>query len=347
MSTREVDVRRSAGSAAQEALAPIRVLLATDGSECSGVARECLGSLPLPAGSAVHVVTVLDAESWQVPESLKGAEQEWARRTVREAEAELRREGVEMPHATPRGGSAYEILRAAEAFDADLVVLGSHGLTGIERFLLGSVATNVARHPGCPVLVARTPQVRRALLAVDLSEHAQQAVQFAAGLPLPPATELTVCHVVSPYYAYPPLGSEYGVELERILADVSRARRKEAAGMVDTALAALEEAGKRASPALREGDPAGKILELAAEEKADLIIAGARGVSPIHGLLVGRVADRLLKAAPCSVLLVHRDAHSKELKPGDPVRRPVQGRDLPFAPVPRPGNGGFSLWGQI
>jgi nucleotide-binding universal stress UspA family protein len=56
---------------------------------------------------------------------------------------------------------------------------------------------------------------------------------------------------------------------------------------------------------LLTGDPATEILRVAEERNADLVVAGARGVSLIERLLVGSVADRLLKEAPCSVLIVH------------------------------------------
>jgi nucleotide-binding universal stress UspA family protein len=56
---------------------------------------------------------------------------------------------------------------------------------------------------------------------------------------------------------------------------------------------------------VRTGNPATEILELAERRRADLIVAGARGVSLLEGLLVGSVAERLLREARCSVLIVH------------------------------------------
>jgi nucleotide-binding universal stress UspA family protein len=305
MSTPQMEApRQGSAPVRQPVFPPMRVLLATDGSDCAETARRCLSLLPLPAGSAIHAVTVLDAQTWQVPESLKGAEQEWARRILEETETALRREGVELTHAAPRGAPAYEIIRAAEEFDADLLVVGSHGRTGFERFLLGSVAANVAKHAGCSVLVCCKPGLHRVLLTVDSSEHAEEAVRFTGVLPLPPGTELTVCHVVRPYYLYPAMGSEYVPQLEQIVADIQQEQRSAAARLVDSARTALEGWGRHASTAVREGDPATEIVHLATQQEADLVIAGARGVSPIRGLLVGSVADRLLKSARCSVLLV-------------------------------------------
>jgi len=285
----------------------LRILFASDGSPHAEAAHQFLKVLELPAGSALRLVTVLDAETWQLPESLRGAEHEWARRIQDHAAAELDREGVEISRATPRGRPAYEVIAAAEEFGADLLVVGSPALTGLEGFLLGSVARNVAKHAGRPALVARAPRnsVRKVVLAVDESQHAAHAADFAARLPLPAAAEILVVNVVRPYDPYPGLVPDDPAGFRREVEAVRRRLRKTAEELVLGARARLESGGKRAASEVREGDPATEILKLAAEQEADLIVAGARGISVIQGLLVGSVADRLLKKAPCSLLIVH------------------------------------------
>jgi nucleotide-binding universal stress UspA family protein len=91
------------------------------------------------------------------------------------------------------------------------------------------------------------------------------------------------------------------IETPRPLVEKARAA---AHGLVESACDQLAAAGKVASSEVKEGDPATEILAAAEDQGADLIIAGARGHSFIEGLLVGSVADRLLKRASCSVLLV-------------------------------------------
>lgn len=156
------------------------------------------------------------------------------------------------------------------------------------------------------MLVARLPRhhLRQAILAVDASDHAAHAVEFARRLPLPGETEFVVTHILSPGEALDEQAWEDS-DLVSELTALKQRRHDVAAGLVGTATARLEADGKRAVVAIREGSPAAEILKLADERKADLIIAGARGASGMRRLLVGSVADRLLKFARCSVLIVH------------------------------------------
>lgn len=281
---------------------PLRFLYATDGSEPAAAAERLLALLPLPAGSALQVVTVLDALPWQIPETLKAAELEWADRVVTEAEARLASLQLRLSHTVVRGTPAAEIVRAAEAFRADLVVVGSHGRTGMERLWLGSVAENVAKHAPGPVLVAREPAhgLRSVVVAVDGSEHSRRAVRLAAHLPLPAGTKITVCHVLHPFY--PLLASDYTTELDVLVADVQKQQQAHAQTLLHQTAAELERWGKPAATVIRGGNAAVEIMQLALEQEADLIILGAQGHSAFRGLAAGSVAGRVLRGARCSVL---------------------------------------------
>ena len=79
------------------------------------------------------------------------------RTTVDEAAVRLRAAGLEVTAKVASGDPAHEILRAAAEVDADLVVMGTHGRTGLTRLLLGSVARNVILHTHASVLVMRRP----------------------------------------------------------------------------------------------------------------------------------------------------------------------------------------------
>lgn len=283
--------------------APIRVLLATDGSEAARDAEDLLAQLRLPAGSAVHTVTVLDAPEWKVPLSLEGAERVWAEKVATAAEHRLQTPDVEWTHSTPRGSVAPEIVRAAEEFHADLLLIGSTGYTGLERFLLGSVTEAVARKAPHSVLVARRPsrEIRQVVVASDGSDNANRALQWASELGFGPDAQVTVCHAMRPYYL--PLGPEYLPESEVLLEEVRDLQRKNAMKLLDDAGDQVFASGKRVVRVLRDGEPADQILELAAEVHADLIIMGARGTSPLEAFVLGSVSDRVLRHAHCSVLL--------------------------------------------
>jgi nucleotide-binding universal stress UspA family protein len=71
---------------------------------------------------------------------------------------------IPVGHALVEGEPAFETLRAAEAYDADLIVMGTHGRGGLSRLVMGSVAEAVARKAGCPVLTVRMPVGERRLV---------------------------------------------------------------------------------------------------------------------------------------------------------------------------------------
>jgi nucleotide-binding universal stress UspA family protein len=292
------------------------VLFATDGSRDAAGAQQLLQSLPLPLGSRIHIVSVvidwtpapvafgeMPAPDWL---AIREQEVQRAEEVVRAAAAFLAREGLSLTSGVLHGEPAHQILGAAEDLPADLIVVGTAGLTGLEGFVLGSVARNVAKHAGCPVLVGRAPRhgLRRVVVAVDESEHAAHAAEFAGRLPLPAETAFTVTHVVRPYGPYPGLVPSDPAGFQAEVEEVRRRHRHHAEEFVAGTARKLEPSGRRVTTVVREGDPAGEVLKLAEEQEADLIVAGARGVSLIQGLFVGSVADRLLKAARCSVLLV-------------------------------------------
>jgi nucleotide-binding universal stress UspA family protein len=251
-----------------------------------------LPAVPADPAAFANVEMIAEAED---------AEREHAAESLRRAEAGLAGQGVEVATEIRRGQVAHEILRAAEEWKAELVAVGPAGRSGLEAFLLGSVARNVARHARCSVLVARAPAhgLHHALLAVDESEHSTRATDVLASFPLPPECEIITVNVAHPYE-----GPAEDAEIVQYAAgEVRRIRHAAAAEVAARARARLVQAGKRDRAEVRVGDPASAILKLAEEQEADLIVAGARGVSLIEGLLVGSVADRLLNSARCSLLL--------------------------------------------
>jgi nucleotide-binding universal stress UspA family protein len=256
----------------------------------------------LPPVTGADLVT----GAWDTLAEVHVQERELAERAAIEATSELRSRQVETSTEVRDGDPAWSILEAAGTWGADLILVGVSGLSGVERFLLGSVARNVAKHSRLPVLVARSPKagLARVVVATDGSEHAVQAVAFAARLPLPRTAQMAAAHVVRPYAPFPGILPTDRPEFNAAVLEVNRQHLAAGEALVAEARSRLEAAGKVASGHVLKGDPAAELLALAEEQGADLIIAGARGASLLEGLLVGSVADRLLKDAPCSVLLV-------------------------------------------
>ncbi|MFD1598490.1 universal stress protein [Halobellus rarus] len=138
-----------------------RVLLPTDGSETSLAAATHAGSLARTAGSVVNVVSVADSRnrfespsSGLAPEAWRETERERAEAAIEETAAELPSE-VEIERTVVTGVPQDEILRLIEETAAEIVVMGTHGREGIDRYLLGSVTERVVRHSPVPVLTVQ------------------------------------------------------------------------------------------------------------------------------------------------------------------------------------------------
>jgi len=153
-------VRRSPGPE------QLKILLATDGSECSKAAARSVAERPWPAGSAFRILSVVEPSaplfrppyfSHEMMEELRGKDMQRAQDAVAAAEAILGEAGIEatstvaVPAATPKE----LILSEAAEWVADLIVVGSHGRRGVNRFLLGSVSEAVALHAQCSVEIIR------------------------------------------------------------------------------------------------------------------------------------------------------------------------------------------------
>ncbi len=143
----------------------MKILLAVDGSEYSAAAVGAVTARPWPSGTAVRVLSAVErvvppaAEVWyDAGGSLEQAQQELTRHaeqlTAGVAER-LRAAGLAAVAAVRDGDPRSVIVDEAEEWGADLIVVGSHGYTGLKRWLLGSVAQSVVAHAPCSVEVAR------------------------------------------------------------------------------------------------------------------------------------------------------------------------------------------------
>jgi nucleotide-binding universal stress UspA family protein len=146
-----------------------RIVLAWDGSSCASRAADLLRAWPIFAGASVRVVSVADVEVpwWTgfpqpgspelMPIYLEAADASRKQhdQLALEMTAELQAAGLDATADRREGDAATQILAAASAARADLIVMGTHGRTGLAPLVIGSVARNVLRHATCSVLVAR------------------------------------------------------------------------------------------------------------------------------------------------------------------------------------------------
>jgi nucleotide-binding universal stress UspA family protein len=164
----EIVRRRKTRDAGRRA---IKILLAVDGSESSDAAIEEIAGRPWPRRSEVIIISIVHLpftptpETWALPESyysqLERAGREQAESAIDRAVTRLRESNAErevpltLMNEVILGHAEERIIETANEWGADLVVLGSHGRRGFERFLLGSVSQAVAYHAPCSVEIVR------------------------------------------------------------------------------------------------------------------------------------------------------------------------------------------------
>lgn len=146
----------------------MKILLATDGSDCSNAAVNAVAERPWPKGSEVKILSAMElpymptTETWVLPDSyfneLEVAAKGQAEAAVNQAVERIESAGsseLEITTEITSGPAKDVILDKAESWGADLIVIGSHGYSGWQRFLLGSVSHAVATHAHCSVEIAR------------------------------------------------------------------------------------------------------------------------------------------------------------------------------------------------
>ena len=152
----------------------MKILIATDGSDYSKAAVNSVAERPWPQGSEVKIISAMEipyaptTEAWVLPDSyyseLDRVAREQAEAAVKDAVERIesgKASGLEIITKIISGSAREAILDEAERWGADLIVLGSHGYNGWQRFLLGSVSHAVATHAHCSVEIVRQESISK------------------------------------------------------------------------------------------------------------------------------------------------------------------------------------------
>lgn len=215
-----------------------------------------------------------------------------ANRAIEQTEQIIAKTGAKMDSMVLEGHPSEEIIRIAEDIEADLVVVGSKGLTGAKLFLLGSVSQNVVKYAPCSVLLTRptkehrSPRVTRVIWATDGSENATSAGRFLSEFLLGEDAKVIILHVLQqgPRWAARSEPAQHAFE------QFQRLRSADAESVVETAKSSITTAA-RVTTVVRGGDPTEQILELSTELEADLVVMGSKGLSGIKLFLLGSVSQ--------------------------------------------------------
>jgi nucleotide-binding universal stress UspA family protein len=216
---------------------------------------------------------------------------------------QLRAAGLKAQPAVRMGLPDDQIIYMAERTAATLIVMATHGYSGLKRWALGSVADKVVQATQTPVLLIHSampqpsPSLRRIMVPLDGSTLALQAIPLAIELAVEAHADLILFQAIAPVveaYPYPPLPS--GVQLT--LCDQAR---EELTKLAES----LREHEITITPEVELGYPGEAIIDAATQRDVDLIVMATHGYSGLKRWALGSVAGKVLHASKTPLLLIH------------------------------------------
>ncbi|TYL36516.1 universal stress protein [Natronococcus pandeyae] len=294
------------------------VLIATDGSDVAANAATVGISLARTLGATVHALSVVDEQRGD----------DAARRDRREADAEsiatdAADAGRNADSIVRSGRPATEILTCADEIGAGLIVVGTHGRTGIRQVVLGSVALEVIREARQPVLSVAPDaswdegaRVDNVCLATDGWKGSRAATDHALSVAEAADAELHALYAVDVPSSVPEMRDGFEEHGEKTTTDV---------------VTRAEERDLEATGTVVHGTAHETILEYVEDEAVDVLVMGTEGKSNLERLVIGSVSQRVVPNATVPVLTVratrNRRAGSAALVAFGPV---------PFHPLAAP-----------
>jgi nucleotide-binding universal stress UspA family protein len=293
----------------------MNILVATDTSACSQAAIESVMAMGYGSGTEIKAITVVD-----LFEPLLAIHQEKAMEQARQYIASVvDKVKAALPQTKVSGGvvigyADQMIIQTAHEFKANLIVMGSHGRTGLTRFLWGSISRAVMLDSPCSVRIVRhvdTDKIanNHVLIALDESQNSIDSayiLQHVLESSWTEGTKFKCISVVSEEYKYiffdPALASGLAGHREDILSNAASSLRQR----VNRLNLAFGEGS--ASYEVLEGDARVRILEQAKEWNAAVIVMGTHGRKGVEEILLGSVADAVSSHAPSSVEIVRHQA---------------------------------------
>lgn len=306
-----------------------RILLPIDGSPPSEHAAAVGLALAKRLGASVVLVHVIEPQRYRelrdVQEALERARtvgrallEQWERKASRAQVACTTQLTSTEPESRP--GVAEVLVDAGVAHGCDLVVMGTHGRTGLPRVLLGSVAERMARLAPVPLLLTRGDDAKptlfkRILVAIDGSSYSDLALQHADALAGALKARLSVVYVVPDLsQLYVSAGRAWmftdQTQLQAQLAQEQARLREQGEFILQEAIQRCAHC-KQAHAVLREAGRhliGERIREVAEEEKAELIVMGTHGRTGLRKFLLGSVAEDVAQQARQPILLVRNPA---------------------------------------
>lgn len=289
------------------------ILVPTDFSEHAETAIEAAETLAKPLGAEIRVLHVLHLpvqavtpEMAVVPVGFWQDLRAHAERKLDETRQAVESRGVRCSTEIVEDIPGFAIAAAAKRANADLIVMGSRGLTGLKHVILGSVAERTVRNAPCPVLTvkhdgANALRLRTILVPMDFSAASHRALDLAKQL----AKAAGPAHLILVHAYYVPIELEQFLiqQGDPVIERLSESVTKD----LEKMLTGLQDAGISSEYLANRGAPEQLIVEIAKQKHADLIVMGTHGRRGLTHLLLGSVAERVVRTAECAVMTVQEN----------------------------------------
>ena len=291
---------------------PQHVLVALDGSEYAEQVLPAAESICTAFRARLTLVSVLPEpsrfrlfrRSGAQPGILNGERRE-RRAYLQRVARRMRAKGIEVTTSVLAGPVAESVNRFMKQQRIDMSVISTRGRSELQRWLLGSVAARWIQSATQPVLVIHpgpegpppVPGFGKLLVALDGSEYAERV------LPMVRASIQYGSRVLLLQVPEVPEAQRYGTMVEEI-GDLRAEAEAEAYQYLNGIAALLREEGIETQVRVTGSRPAETIVHLAEDEQIDVIMLSSHGVGGLEGMLVGSVADRVIRQTHCPVLLV-------------------------------------------
>jgi nucleotide-binding universal stress UspA family protein len=286
------------------------ILVPTDGSDHAERAAAHAQYLSVLFEATVHLISVVDVQAAAGPFDAGGVDDEFTDRirsdgrdTIDAIEADFENGSAET--AVVEGSPGTAILDYAAEHGVDLIAMGTHGRTGLRRYIAGSVTEHVVRHAEVPVLTVRVTDASvledgydDVLIPTDGSEAAGVAVDHALAVAERTGARVHAVNVVD--VSDLSSGPDYTLPTELLEQFRDRGER-----VTEEIAAAAEDRGLDTVTDVREGFPARDLLDYVGEHGIELIAMGTAGRTGMSRFLLGSTAERIIRHAESPVLAIN------------------------------------------
>jgi nucleotide-binding universal stress UspA family protein len=292
-----------------------RILVPLDGSELAQIALPYAEKLAGVLGSQIILIYISESADDRYHHMHQFYLQQMVEATKQNAERYLdKREGrtIKVDSVILVGDPAEEIVDYAGKEDIGLIVMSTHGRSGIKRWAMGSVAEKVLRATKQPMAIIRAKSAQpdmlgernilsKILVTLDGSKESEAVIPYIEELASKLQAEIILLQVIAPdYHIYAAGGPEYGIYAEQQIESMKKFARDYLEGIS----ARLKQREVVAKPEIMFGTAAEAIINFADQTNASLVAMTTHGRSGVSRWALGSVAEKVLRAGNTPLLLV-------------------------------------------